>query len=58
MDLVKLLDKVVGFCVEMCERMVEMRRGKSGGGEWERDIFMVNSLGYLEVSLWMEYECE
>lgn len=44
--------------MEMCERMAEMRRGKSGGGEWERDIFMVNSLGYLEVSLWMGNERE
>lgn len=35
-----------------------MRRGKSGGGEWERDIFMVNSLGYLKVSLWMGNERE
>ncbi|WVQ92239.1 hypothetical protein IAS59_006048 [Cryptococcus gattii] len=52
-DLAKLLDKAIGPCVEMCERMAEMRRGKSGGGEWERDIFMVNSLGYLEHTLEM-----
>ncbi|OXG10479.1 hypothetical protein C366_06721 [Cryptococcus neoformans Tu401-1] len=52
-DLAKLLDKAIVPCVEMCERMAEMRRGKSGGGEWERDIFMVNSLGYLEHTLEM-----
>ncbi|ODN77170.1 hypothetical protein L202_05695 [Cryptococcus amylolentus CBS 6039] len=50
----KLLDKAVGPCIEMCERMAEMRRsavGKGGGGEWERDVFMVNCLGYLEHTL-------
>lgn len=52
------MDKAIIPCVEMCERMAEMRKGKSGGGEWERDIFMVNSLGYLEVSLWMGNERE
>ncbi|WVQ77320.1 hypothetical protein IAR50_007004 [Cryptococcus sp. DSM 104548] len=54
----KLLTKAVGPCVEMCERMAEMRKstvgaGKRGRGEgeWERDVFMVNCLGYLEHTL-------
>ncbi|WVQ78637.1 hypothetical protein IAT38_000724 [Cryptococcus sp. DSM 104549] len=60
-DLEKLLEKSVGPCVEMCERMGEMRRaaggagdgkdGMRGKGEWERDVFMVNCLGYLEHTL-------
>ncbi|KAK8861721.1 hypothetical protein IAR55_002544 [Kwoniella newhampshirensis] len=48
-DLAKLLEKAVNPCVEMCERMAEMRKGT--GGEWDRDVFMVNCLGYLEHTL-------
>ncbi|WRT63924.1 uncharacterized protein IL334_000851 [Kwoniella shivajii] len=50
-DLAKLLDKSVDPCVEMCERMAEMRKSAGGGGEWEKDLFMVNCLGYLEHTL-------
>ncbi|WVR03673.1 hypothetical protein IAU60_000668 [Kwoniella sp. DSM 27419] len=50
-DLAKLLEKTVNPCVEMCERMAEMRRGTAGGGDWERDVFMVNCLGYLQHTL-------
>ncbi|WWC66611.1 uncharacterized protein I206_100514 [Kwoniella pini CBS 10737] len=49
-DLAKLLDKSVDPCIEMCERMAEMRRS-SVGGEWEKDLFMVNCLGYLQHTL-------
>ncbi|WVW82047.1 hypothetical protein I302_104052 [Kwoniella bestiolae CBS 10118] len=54
-DLAKLLDKSIDPCVEMCERMAEMRRstvgGGSAGGDWEKDLFMVNCLGYLQHTL-------
>ncbi|WWD09169.1 hypothetical protein V865_007291 [Kwoniella europaea PYCC6329] len=54
-DLAKLLDKSIDPCVEMCERMAEMRRstvgGGAAGGDWEKDLFMVNCLGYLQHTL-------
>ncbi|WWC58354.1 uncharacterized protein I303_100894 [Kwoniella dejecticola CBS 10117] len=49
-DLAELLDKSVDPCVEMCERMAEMRKS-SVGGDWEKDLFMVNCLGYLQHTL-------
>lgn len=48
-DFAKLLEKAVDPAVEMCERMADMRKGS--GGDWERDIFLINCLGYLQVSL-------
>ncbi|WVO14670.1 hypothetical protein L204_102307 [Cryptococcus depauperatus] len=50
-DLDKLLEKSVEPCVEMCERMSELRKGKNGGGDWEKDIFIVNCLEFLEHTL-------
>lgn len=47
-DFAKLLEKAVDPAVEMCERMADMRKGN--GGDWERDIFLINCLGYLQVS--------
>jgi hypothetical protein len=44
-DFAKLLEKAVGPAVEMCERMAGLGRG----GEWEKDIFLINCLGYLQV---------
>jgi hypothetical protein len=46
-DFAKLLEKAVDPAVEMCERMADMRKGN--GGDWERDIFLINCLGYLQV---------
>lgn len=48
-DFAKLLEKAVDPAVEMCERMADMRKGN--GGDWERDIFLINCLGYLQVCL-------
>ncbi|WWC86032.1 uncharacterized protein L201_000903 [Kwoniella dendrophila CBS 6074] len=51
-DLAKLLDKSIDPCVEMCERMAEMRKSTvTAGGDWEKDLFMVNCLGYLQHTL-------
>ncbi|OCF45140.1 hypothetical protein I317_00942 [Kwoniella heveanensis CBS 569] len=70
-DLARLLEKAVDPCVEMCERMAELRKGSTsssgggagtssgagagasgaGAGEWEKDVFMVNCLGYLQHTL-------
>lgn len=41
-----LLGKAIDPAVEMCERMAEMR----GGDMWDRDVFLINCLGYLQVS--------
>jgi hypothetical protein len=41
-----LLGKAIDPAVEMCERMAEMR----GGDTWDRDVFLINCLGYLQVS--------
>ncbi|RSH94849.1 Golgi transport complex subunit 6 [Saitozyma podzolica] len=46
-DFAKLLEKAVDPAVEMCNKMAEMRKGS----EWERDIFLINCLGYLEHTL-------
>ena len=48
-DFAKMLEKAVDPAVEMCEKMADMRKGS--GGDWERDIFLINCLGYLQVSL-------
>ena len=48
-DFARLLEKAVDPAVEMCERMADMRKGN--GGDWERDIFLINCLGYLQVCL-------
>lgn len=47
-DFAKLLDAAVDPAVEMCERMADLR--KASGGSWDRDVFLVNCLEYLEVS--------
>ena len=47
-DFAKLLEKAVDPAVEMCERMAELRRGATG---WDKDIFLINCLGYLQHTL-------
>ncbi|ORY21431.1 putative intra-golgi transport-related protein [Naematelia encephala] len=44
-----LCEKAVEPAVEMCEKMADMR--KNNGGEWERDIFLINCLSYLQRAL-------
>ena len=41
-----LLEKAVDPAVEMCERMAELRKGST---DWDKDIFLINCLGYLQV---------
>lgn len=48
-DFALLLSKAIDPSVEMIDRMAEMR--KSTGSAWERDIFSINCLGYLENAL-------
>ena len=43
----KLLEKAVDPAVEMCERMAELSKGAT---DWDKDIFLINCLGYLQVS--------
>jgi len=46
-DFDKLLEKAVVPSVEMCERMADLRKGVTA---WDKDIFLINCLGYLQVS--------
>lgn len=48
-DFAKLLDAAVDPAVEMCERMADLR--KSTSGTWDRDVFLVNCLEYLQHTL-------
>lgn len=43
-----LLEKAVDPAVEMCERMAELRKGAT---DWDKDIFLINCLGYLQQTL-------
>lgn len=43
----RLLKKAVDPAVEMCERMADLRKGATA---WDKDIFLINCLGYLQVS--------
>ncbi|KAK4686174.1 conserved oligomeric Golgi complex subunit 6, partial [Tremellales sp. Uapishka_1] len=45
-DFAKLLEAAVDPAVKMCEKMAEMR-----SGEWDRDVFLINCLGYLQHTL-------
>ena len=47
-DFAKLLEKAVDPAVEMCERMAELRKGATS---WDKDIFLINCLGYLQHTL-------
>lgn len=47
-DFETVLDKSLSPALEMCERMGEMRTSDA----WDRDVFMINCIGYLQVSLW------
>jgi len=47
-DFAKLLNAAVDPAVEMCERMADLRRTNTGS--WDKDVFLVNCLEYLEVS--------
>lgn len=48
-DFAKLLDAAVDPAVEMCERMADLR--KNTGSTWDRDVFLVNCLEYLQHTL-------
>lgn len=48
-DFAKLLDAAVDPAVEMCERMADLR--KNTGSTWNRDVFLVNCLEYLQHTL-------
>lgn len=48
-DFAKILDAAVDPAVEMCERMADLR--KNAVGAWDRDVFLVNCLEYLEHTL-------
>ena len=52
-DFAKLLEKAVDPAVEMCERMAGL--GKIG--DWERDIFLMNCLGYVQVGVMIPARC-
>ena len=54
-DFAKMLEKAVDPAVEMCEKMADMRKGS--GGDWERDIFLINCLGYLQVGFAPDMRC-
>ena len=43
-----LLGKAIDPSVEMCERMAELRKGATN---WDKDIFLINCLGYLQQTL-------
>lgn len=49
----EMLEKAVNPAVEMCERMAELIGGSGNGnsGAWGKDIFLINCLGFLEVSI-------
>lgn len=44
----ELLARSVDPAVEMCERMAELRKGAT---DWDKDIFLINCLGYLQQTL-------
>lgn len=44
----QLLGKAVDPSVEMCERMADLRKGAT---DWDKDIFLINCLGYLQTAL-------
>ncbi|CAK9785326.1 uncharacterized protein COLE_06649 [Cutaneotrichosporon oleaginosum] len=50
-DFAKLLDAAVDPAVEMCERMADLRKGSGSNGAWDKDVFLVNCLEYLEHTL-------
>lgn len=51
-DFAKLLDAAVNPAVEMCSRMADLRRQTATAtGAWDRDVFLVNCLEYLQHTL-------
>lgn len=44
----QLLARAIDPAVEMCERMAELRKGST---DWDKDIFLINCLGYLQQTL-------
>lgn len=44
----ELLGKAVDPAVEMCEQMADLRKGVT---DWDKDIFLINCLGYLQQTL-------
>ncbi|WOO80503.1 Conserved oligomeric Golgi complex subunit 6 [Vanrija pseudolonga] len=51
-DFAKLLNAAVDPAVEMCERMADLRKQSSpSSGAWDRDVFLVNCLEYLQHTL-------
>ncbi|EIW66514.1 hypothetical protein TREMEDRAFT_34802 [Tremella mesenterica DSM 1558] len=46
-DFALVLQKAVGPAVEMCEKMAELRKSTA----WDKDIFLINCLGYLQHTL-------
>lgn len=51
-DFAKLLDAAVDPAVEMCERMADLRKNTGNtGSTWDRDVFLVNCLEYLQHTL-------
>ncbi|BEI79779.1 hypothetical protein CcaverHIS002_0103080 [Cutaneotrichosporon cavernicola] len=50
-DFAKLLDAAVDPAVEMCERMADLRKASGTNGAWDKDVFLVNCLEYLEHTL-------
>ncbi|ORX35318.1 putative intra-golgi transport-related protein [Kockovaella imperatae] len=47
-DFSTLLEKAVDPAIEMCERVADLRKGATS---WDKDIFLINCLGYLEHTL-------
>lgn len=46
-DFAKILKAAADPLMEMCQRMIEMKRGS---GDWEKNIFLINCSMYLQVS--------
>lgn len=44
----RIMDAAVGPALEMCKRMAAL---KKDGTSWEKEIFLVNCIAYLQVCL-------
>lgn len=42
----RIMDAAVGPAIEMCKRMAEL---KKDGTAWEKEIFLVNCIAYIQV---------
>lgn len=47
-DFTKLLSRAIDPPIEMCEKVSELRKGAT---DWEKDIFLINCLGYIRTML-------